>query len=229
MTDLALDLRGISKVWGRSAALKRVDLRLERGRVLALLGPNGAGKTTLLKIIAGAVAPTVGEGAILGVDLRDRPALRARIGLLAPDSYLYDDLTALENLEFTMTMADKRPAAGELAEWLETVDLAGQTGERVRGFSSGMKRRLALARVLLLQPELLLLDEPYTNLDVAGADLVDGLVRQSRDAGRTVVLATHDAGRASVLADAIARLEAGRLTYSGPSPETALGRTHRAV
>jgi heme exporter protein A len=227
VTDEALDLRGISKVWGRSAALKRVDLRLERGEVLALLGPNGAGKTTLLKIIAGALAPTLGEGTILGHDLRDREPLRSRVGLLAPDSHLYDDLTAIENLEFTMTMAGKPSSRGELVEWLRTVDLASQSRRRVRDFSSGMKRRLALARVLALQPELLLLDEPYTNLDDAGADLVDRLVRQAREERRTVLLATHDADRATALADVVARLEGGKLAYLSRTAPTTTRPTHR--
>jgi heme ABC exporter ATP-binding subunit CcmA len=212
----ALDLQRVAKLYGRTAALKATSLQLDAGKTLALLGPNGSGKTTLLRIIAGAIAPTLGRGAVFGLDLeRDRRELRPLIGFLAADTYLYDDLTAAENLRFALTMAGRRSSDAAIEAMLRRVGLETQAGERVRSFSSGMRRRLALGRVLLLQPRLLLLDEPYTNLDAEAADLIDAVVRASTDAAGAVVLATHDATRALALADTVAALERGVLRYHG--------------
>lgn len=212
----ALELQRVAKLYGRTAALKATSLRLEAGQVLALLGPNGSGKTTLLKIVAGVIAPTLGRASVFGLELEgDRRELRGIVGFLAADSYLYDDLTSEENLRFVVTMAGRRPKEGAISAMLRRVGLAAQAGERVRSFSSGMKRRLALGRVLVLQPRLLLLDEPYTNLDAEGSDLIDEVVREVTGAGGAVVLATHDAERALSFVDAVAVLDRGVLRYTG--------------
>ncbi len=217
-TDVALDLRGVAKLYGRTAALRTVTLQLAAGQALVLLGPNGSGKTTLLKIVAGAISPTLGDGTILGHDLRrDRFALRSQVGLLASESYLYDDLTAAENLRFILTMAGYKPPQAELAAVLATVGLADHAQERVRSFSSGMRRRLSLARLLVLDPPVLLLDEPYNSLDTAAAHMVDDLVHRAAAAGKTIVLSTHDAERGLALADHVAALEDGRMVYFGPA------------
>lgn len=215
--DLALDLRGIAKLYGSTVALRALSLQLPSGEALALLGPNGSGKTTLLKIVAGAIGPTLGSGTIYGHDLvRGRPALRPLTGLLAAETYHYDDLTARENLRFILTMAGRRAADGRLMEALEEVGLARQADERVRTFSSGMRRRLALARVTLLAPRLLLLDEPYNSLDAGAADLVDAAVRRVTEQGGAAVLATHDAARGLSISDCVAVLDRGALTHVGP-------------
>lgn len=211
-----LELHRVAKLYGRTAALKATSLRIEAGETLALLGPNGSGKTTLLKIVAGAIAPTLGSGAVLGRDLlRERHQLRRDVGMLAGATYLYDDLTAEENLRFIVTMAGYRPRADAIARALAEVELTASAGERVRGFSSGMRRRLALARLLLLAPRLLLLDEPYNSLDATGADLVDGMVARVTGGGGAVILATHDAERALALASRVAVLDRGALVYAG--------------
>jgi heme exporter protein A len=214
----ALDLHGIAKLYGRTAALKAISLHLESGQVLALLGPNGSGKTTLLKILAGAITPTLGQGTIFDHDIRThRVALRSQVGLLAAETYLYDDLTAKENLRFITVMAGTRLDDGVLLQALEDVSLDRHARDRVRSFSSGMKRRLAIARLLLLRPRLLLLDEPYNSLDASAAELVDALIRSAAAEGRTVALATHDAPRALGLADQVAVLQRGALVHLGPA------------
>jgi heme exporter protein A len=208
----ALAIHGIGKLYGRTAALKQVSLTLERGHVLALLGPNGSGKTTLLRIIAGATSPTAGGGTIFGRDMvAERLDLRSEVGFFAGETYLYDDLTAVENLRFTVTMAGRTPRAAEIDDVLRRVSLREQAGERLRTFSSGMKRRLSLARLLLLDPRLWLLDEPYNSLDEAGCELVNEIVRSVTRRGGAVILATHDAERAVRLADQVARLDNGVL------------------
>lgn len=216
-SDAALDLRGVAKLYGRTAALRTVTLQLAVGQTLLLLGPNGSGKTTLLKILAGAITPTLGNGSILGHDLRtDRIALRTEIGLLASESYLYDDLTAAENVRFILTMTGRKPTEDEIAAVLREMGLGDHAQARVRSFSSGMRRRLSLARLLILDPRVLLLDEPYNSLDAGAAHLVDDLVRRSAAAGKTVVLSTHDAERGLALANQVAVLEDGTMVYFGP-------------
>ncbi|GAC1443280.1 MAG: heme ABC exporter ATP-binding protein CcmA [Chloroflexota bacterium] len=214
----ALELVGVAKLYGRTAALRSTSLHVAPGEILALLGPNGSGKTTLLKIVAGAISPSLGTGTIFGLDMvRDRLTLRGQVGLLANETYLYDDLSAQENLRFIVTMAGRRADAEAIAHALERVGLARHGTDRVRNFSSGMKRRLGLARLLLLGHQLLLLDEPYNSLDAAGADLVDVVVRSLTAAGGTTILATHDAERALSLAHAVAVLDQGKLSYFGPA------------
>jgi heme ABC exporter ATP-binding subunit CcmA len=193
-----------------------VSLRVEPGTIVALLGPNGSGKTTLLRIAAGSLSPTIGRCAVYGADMSREPyAARARVGFLASETHLYDDLTAHENLRFTATMAGRRPAKGELHTALHGVALQAHGDERVRSFSSGMKRRLALARVELLHPTLLLLDEPYNSLDTEGSVLVDDAVQRTVGRGGAVILATHDAERALTLADEVVILERGAAVYTG--------------
>jgi heme exporter protein A len=230
----AAELDGVAKLYGPTAALRALDLRIWSGQCLALLGPNGSGKTTLLKILAGAVTPTLGSLKIFGQDARRATFPRSTVGLMASESYLYEDLTARENLRFTLTMAGRaeratseagggvqavgRSVADPIARTLGAVGLQGREDERVRTFSSGMKRRLSLARLMLLRPRLILLDEPYNSLDAEACDLIDSLVRDWRSDGRAVVVATHDAPRALALADAVAGLERGSLTYAGSVP-----------
>jgi heme ABC exporter ATP-binding subunit CcmA len=217
VTAPALEINGVGKLYGRTAALRGVSLRLGCGQTLALLGPNGSGKTTLLRIIAGATSPTAGSGFIFGRDMvAERLDLRSEIGFMSGDSYLYDDLTANENLRFVMTVAGRKPRVADIDDVLRQVVLRPHADERVRTFSSGMRRRLSLARTLLLNPRLWLLDEPYNSLDEAGAELVDEIVLRVKRGGGAAVIATHDVERAIRLADLVARLENGALVHAGP-------------
>lgn len=216
MRAFPLELYGIAKLYDRTPALRATTLSVQAGQTLALLGSNGSGKTTLLKIVAGAIRPTLGRARVFGRDIiEDQRALRGTIGLLAADTHLYDDLTARENVRFYATMSGITVAVADIDAALDTVDLRRAADERARTFSSGMKRRLSLARLLVLKPRLLLLDEPYNNLDVAGADLVDRVVYDTSARGGATVLATHDAGRACAIAHAVAHLRQGSLTYFG--------------
>ena len=212
----ALEIAGLSKLFGRTIALRAVTLRLDAGQSLALLGANGSGKTTLLKIVAGATVPTAGTVTVFGHDGREgvrRAGLH--IGLLAGETYLYDDLTAAENVHFALTMAGHKPSTSRVLDALEAVRLRSHAGDRVRSFSSGMKRRLAIARVQVLEPSLLLLDEPYNSLDADGADMVDDWIRSVTQSGGAAVVATHDARRITALADMVAHLDRGVVQYVG--------------
>lgn len=216
----AVRLEGVSRRFGWTWALRSVDLTVERGEVLALVGPNGAGKTTLLKVLATLLRPTEGRVRVLGLDpSADSEAVRRRIGLLAPADYLYDDLTARENLRFAALMSGQRDWEGPADAALERTGLTRFADRPVGGFSSGMRKRLAVARLLLRPPDLVLLDEPYSSLDASGIELVDELVDEMRAEGRTILVASHRWGRSLREADRVAALDDGRLVGIGPPGE----------
>ncbi len=213
----ALELAGLVHRYQRSFVLRGTGLRLERGAALALYGSNGAGKTTLLKIIGTALTPTRGGGTVLGFDLRDRLELRRRVLIVSHALGLYPDLTGLENLEFAIKMHLRSVSSAAFQDALERVGLRG-VGTRVRGYSSGMRKRLGLAKMLLLQPELILLDEPFAALDPQGKDLVEGLIRGEQSRGATLVIASHEPERTRQIVTFETTLEAGLL-----APMTATG------
>ena len=183
--------RGLEKRYGRKRALRPVDVDLALGETLVVTGPNGSGKTTLLRLCAGLALPTRGELEI-GAD-------RARLGFLGHESLLYRDLTALENLDLygrLYRVPERRERIGML---LERFGLWDVRADRVASYSRGMTQRLALCRVLLHDPELVILDEPYTALDEDGAALLDRELAGLRE-GRALLLSTHDPARIEPLA-----------------------------
>ncbi|MEN8145088.1 MAG: ABC transporter ATP-binding protein [Gemmatimonadota bacterium] len=206
-----IQLRGVGKRFGWNWALHDVSLEIPCGSVLALSGPNGAGKSTLLRILAGLLAPSAGQGEVLGHSLRSAGSLRAQAGFLPVRGYLYDELTASENLRFTLRMSGLGTSSVPMGPALERVGLAAVAGERLRTFSTGMRKRLALAQLLIRPVRIALLDEPYSGLDTEGARLVDDIVDGFKADGRIVILASHRAGRAVEQAEFKAELNRGRL------------------
>ena len=188
-----LDARRLGKRYGEKRVLRGIDLTLPRGGFLVVTGPNGSGKTTLLRICAGLAQPT--EGTI------ERSASRGQVGYLGHEPLVYRELTALENLELygrLYRVPERRERIGMV---LERFGLWDARRERVSSYSRGMTQRLALCRVLLHEPELLVLDEPYSALDDAGAELLDAQLAELRSE-RTFLLATHDPERVASLASA---------------------------
>lgn len=205
----AVVLDSVTRTFGLTAALVRVTLRVERGEVLLVRGHNGAGKSTLLRVVATALSPTYGGGAVLGHDLEaGREEIRRATELVGHRTRLYEDLTAEENLRFTCALHDLD--ATSVPEVLHQVGLEAVATERVRKFSAGMRQRVALARALLRDPQLLLLDDPHAGLDAPARKVVDGAISDLRARGRTVVLATHDP-EAAGLATRTAFMDGGRL------------------
>jgi heme exporter protein A len=181
-----LTARRLGKRYGEKRVLRGIDLALPRSGFLVVTGPNGSGKTTLLRICAGLARPT--EGSI------ERDVVRGRVGYLGHEPLVYRELTAFENLELygrLYRVTERRERIGML---LERFGLWDARRSRVASYSRGMTQRLSLCRVLLHQPELLVLDEPYSALDEAGAELLDAQLAELRGE-RTFVLATHDPGR----------------------------------
>jgi len=209
----AVELDAITRLFDTVPALVRADVRVAPGEVLLLRGPNGAGKTTLLRIIATALSPTYGRGSVLGFDLvRDREAIRRHTDLLSHTTRLYEDLSAAENLRFWCRLLAVDPAG--IPATLDRVGLLEVAGERVRGFSHGMRQRVAIARTLLRRPQILLLDEPYTGLDAEAHHAVDDLIRDASRDGRAVVVATHHRMQQG-LADRVLHLDGGRIVLEG--------------
>jgi heme ABC exporter ATP-binding subunit CcmA len=209
----AVDLVGITRLFGAVPAVVRADLHIERGETVVLRGPNGAGKTTLLRIVATAISPTYGRGTVLGFDLgRQREEIRTRAELMSHRTRLYDDLTAAENLTFWCRLLGIEATVDEA---LDRVGLLEVGAERVRGFSQGMRQRLAIARTILRRPELLLLDEPYTGLDAEARHAVDDLVRRAANEGRTAVVATHHPVPAAI-AHRELHVDGGRIVREAP-------------
>jgi heme ABC exporter ATP-binding subunit CcmA len=187
---------GLQKRFGAKRVLRGVDLDVERGGFLVVTGPNGSGKTTLLRVVAGLAAPTAGE---IRVDVE-----RGELGYLGHEPLVYRELSALENLDLygrLYRVPEHRERIGML---LERFGLWDARNERVAAYSRGMQQRLALCRVLLHEPSLLLLDEPFSGLDAEGAELLDRELAERRGSA-TFLVATHDAGRLASLATA--RLE----------------------
>ena len=207
----------LRKSYGPSVVIQDVSLQLGPGRCLALLGPNGSGKTTLLRILATLLRPSSGTLSIGGVDaVRDPAAVRNIIGMVGHGSYVYPDLTALENLRFWTVMGGGDARHERLIASLQQVELEAAAHDRVRTFSAGMKRRLALARVVLGHARLLLLDEPFTELDQRGRKWLSEFLLAFKAGGGTVVLATHSFGSGLGVADRVAILYGTRLIVDRP-------------
>jgi heme ABC exporter ATP-binding subunit CcmA len=207
-----LEAAGLVRRFGGTVVVQDVGLRLERGQVALLLGANGAGKSTLLRLLAGLLAPDAGAVRIAGHDLaRQRRRATVRLGYVGHAPLLYRDLSAEENLTlFARLYGWPAPVAARRAgALLEEVGLPARRRERVRALSQGQRQRLALARALVHEPPVLLLDEPFTALDAAGRDWLAARLRADR--GRTVLLATHQPDLAPAAADRVFRIEGGRL------------------
>ena len=217
----AVELRDVSKAYGRTVALRSVDLAVGWGRVLALFGHNGAGKSTLLRVLATLVKPGEGAVAVAGFDPQSKARLvRASVGYAGHQDLLYDDLTPVENLLFYARLYDAPAADERVQRVLADVGAQGWADRRVRTLSNGMRKRVSIARALLHRPSVLLLDEPDSGLDIEAQELVDLVVRAVASGGGTVVLTTHDAARGLAIADEYAVLRGGRLTARGAAAGT---------
>ena len=220
-----IQAQNLSKLYGDSPALQNVSLDVAEGEFLALLGRNGAGKTTLLKLLALLTRPSFGSLSIAGVDQSgDWNTARRRMGLLGHNTFLYDDLTAEENLLFYANLYGVPDASHTCRETLETVGLASFGKELVRNFSRGMRQRLTIGRLFLHNPDLLLLDEPFTGLDDRATALLEDLLRAAHRQGKTIVLCTHQLELALKLAHRLLILERGKVAYLGPNQPDRMGQ-----
>jgi heme exporter protein A len=215
---LAIEARGLCRRYGRRWALLDVDLQVPRGASVLVAGRNGSGKSTLLRVLSTAIRPDRGRVLVEGFDSRDAKAeVRRRIALLGHATYTYDGLTALQNLEVTAAMGGFPRKNGELRALLDRVGLAHRAHDEVNTFSAGMRKRLSLARTLLQDASVVLLDEPYNQLDTNGFLLVDGILESLKAQGKTVLLVSHLLERGAAFCDLGIVLEEGRVHWTGPA------------
>lgn len=224
--------RGLTRQFGRRRALWKVDLTCQAGQIVGLFGPNGAGKSTLIAVLSSLLQPTSGEvryGGKLSADVGD--ALRARVGVLGHDLFLYGDLSARENLTFFGRLYGVGDADidARVTAALARSRLDERAGDRVSGFSRGLRQRLALERALLHDPKLVLLDEPFTGLDDESATLLIDRLAALRQAGTIIVMASHDFESAERLVDRAVCLDAGRARELEPGPGSLRDRYRRAL
>ena len=201
-------------------ALRGIDLEVRPGEFVTIVGPNGAGKTTLLRILATLSRPTLGHVSIAGHTLpKGADEARRQIGLLSHQPLLYGDLTAEENLRFFGKMYDVPHLEARIVELLDQVDLIDRRQDRVRTFSRGMQQRLAIARALLHDPAVILLDEPFTGLDPHASDRLEEMLHLLRDGQRTVVMTIHDLERGWAMCDRALVLARGKIVYQARTSE----------
>jgi len=220
----AIETEELTRAFPSGVAVDHLSFRLEPGRVLALLGPNGAGKTTTVRLLNGVLRPDLGRARVLGFDPAiEGEEVRRRTGVLTENAGLDDRLTTRENLLFTARLRGFSPATASrrVDELLERFGMADRADDLTQGFSTGQRKRVALARALLHDPEVLFLDEPTSGLDPAGTRDVINLISRLAGEGRTIVLATHFLGEAGRLADQMAVVHRGRLRAFGAPEELA--------
>lgn len=219
MDSQAVECHGLSRRFGTRAAVSGLEFNVPRGSVFGFLGPNGAGKTTTVRMMIGMLRPSEGSIRVLGLDpISEGELVRSRCGVMLDNVGLYDRLTARQNLNFAariarLTQAEKRQ---RVEEAFHRVDLWDRRNDRVSGFSKGMRQKLGLARALIAEPEMLILDEPTAGLDPASIVMVrELLVSLAQESGRTIFLCTHLLAEAQRICDRVAIIQSGRLVAIG--------------
>ena len=211
MSASAIKVDGLTKSFGGRKAVDDVSFALPQGAFLSVFGPNGAGKTTLLRMLATLSRPTAGSIELAGIDLKEEPdRARASIGLISHNPMLYPDLTAEENLLLYAKLYGVPDPARRVVELLDAVGLKHRRLDRVRTFSRGMTQRVSIARALVNDPAVVLLDEPYSGLDPHAMAIFDELIASVRE-GRTFVMVSHDLEKGLSLADHVLVLARGRV------------------
>ncbi len=211
-----IDIQGLTKSFGHRLALRGIDLQVPPGETIAIFGPNGAGKTTLIKVLATIINPSSGRVLVDGLNLKDNAEeIRRRIGVVTHQTFLYNNLTAHENLEFYCRMYDIPGARGRIHEVLAMVGMTARRHDRVGTLSRGMQQRLSIARALLHQPAIMLLDEPETGLDQQAVSMLWEALQTEGESKRTIILTSHSLERGLALGERLLILDRGKIVYEG--------------
>jgi heme ABC exporter ATP-binding subunit CcmA len=229
MTKIIAEFEQVSKLYGTFAALRKVSVQFERGRVYLVLGENGAGKSTMLRTLAGLLKPSYGAVKIYSNEgkAEDPMQARERIGYMSHATMLYDEFSGVENLRYFASLYRERDCVAP-EDALRSVGLDPSLARPVGEYSQGMKQRASLARVLVSRPELLLLDEPFSNMDIQSAHQMLRLLETFRTEQRTILLTTHQRELAEPLADFVLTLKAGAVDSLEEGPYTKAGALHFA-
>src|SRR5271157_658012 len=229
-TKPALELRNVSKQFGIFQALSGVCLRIEPGDSILLYGPNGAGKTTLLRVLSTLARPSEGTVLYAGADVLAHPAAaKAAIGFVSHTTFLYGELTARENLEFVGKLFALTNLRGRMAIVLDLFHLRERAETPVRELSRGYQQRVSLARAFLHDPQFLLLDEPFTGLDAASTESLQGLMQHLQGQGKALIFSTHDFEQGKAIAQRLVALEGGKVRYDGPMSAAPLAALRKGV
>jgi len=208
----AIEVINLVKSFGTFYALRGISLTVPAGECVSIFGPNGAGKTTFLRILSAISRSTSGDIRINGLPLKGQSEkIRRQLGVIGHQTFLYDDLSAAENLKFYARMYDVPGTPARVTQVLEEVGLAKRANDRVRSFSRGMQQRLAIGRAMLHDPSLLFLDEPYTGLDQHAAAMLTSWLQKLRTERRTILLVTHDLIQGLAMADRVMIFLRGRI------------------
>jgi heme ABC exporter ATP-binding subunit CcmA len=212
LKNWSIETKALTKSFDERPVLRGVNLRIESGEHVALLGPNGAGKTTLIKILSTIMYPTSGKVMVCGLDASEKSEeVRRRIGVVSHSTYLYNNLTAFENLDFYRRLYDV--PVERIGEVADMVGMKLRLHDRVNTLSRGMQQRFSIARALLHNPGIMLLDEPETGLDQQAISLLWEIFRSEKEGRRTLVLTTHNLERSLELADRFLILSRGKIAY----------------
>ncbi|OLD69777.1 MAG: heme ABC exporter ATP-binding protein CcmA [Acidobacteria bacterium] len=225
----ALESEDIRKTFGHFTALAGVTLGVKRGEFLALFGRNGAGKTTFLKIAATLVRQSQGKLRVEGIDTREEPErARRHIGFLSHNTYLYRDLNPVENLRFFSRLYGMPDSEERILALLDRVGLRRRASDPVRAFSRGLHQRLGIARVMLHDPSVILLDEPYTGLDANAVEILNQILDQAASAGKTIVLTSHDLEQGLRAATRAAIIDRGKIVFDSGAKDPAIRDAYSA-
>ena len=217
--DRAIVIKGLRKSYGDWPVLWDLDLEVGWGQVLVAFGDNGAGKSTLLKLVSTQAKPEAGEVYVNGASAKRQPdRVRRSVGVVAHSDFLYEDLTCAENLAFYGRLYGLNDIPSRVEQGLSLVGLLDRRNHRVRTLSNGMQKRLSIARALLHEPSVLLLDEPEAGLDQEALGMLEGVLSDWKSMGRSTVVTTHNVDKGELWGDRVAVLSGGRLTFPEPGP-----------
>jgi len=215
-----LEVKDISKVFGRRKVLSGINFFLKKGEFVTVFGPNGVGKTTLIKILSTILNPSKGDFYLEGTSAKRDPVfIRQNIGVLSHNPYLYPDLTAYENLRFFSHLFGVEKVDERIDELLDLVGLSERRFDMVRTFSRGMQQRIAIARALLHEPALVFLDEPHSGLDPLAVEVLDQTINKLRESGTTFIMTTHSLEKGLVLADRALILSSKGVVFNEPTKD----------
>lgn len=219
-SQIYISVKGVTKTFGNFEALRGIDLSVKKGEFLTLFGPNGAGKTTLIKLLATLTKPTSGKLTVSGYDtLKEAEKVRASVGVISHDPYLYENLSAFENIKFFGDMYGLPDAGTRSVELIKLLGLDKRMHDLVRTFSRGMKQRLSVARAIVHDPSVLLLDEPYTGLDQKGAQIFGDTLKWLKTHERTILMTTHNIEEGLHLSDRVGIIASGKIVYESATSD----------